>query len=196
MTRLILAVLLWSGAPAVAADPVSVVVRTEADGSATMTHETVVDASAAAIWAAIASAEGWKSWAVPVAWTPAEDPDLLETSYSLDARPGGPGNIKQRFVARIPGRLLAFRTVQAPQGFPDFDTYAKVVSVIELTPVAEAKTRVRLTGTGYAGTDAGKRLLGFFRRGNSASLEMLRTRFADGPIDWTAKLREGADKGK
>ena len=98
---------------------------------------------------------------------------MMETSYDPAAPAGGPWTIRQRFVARIPGRLLAFRTVKAPQGFPDFDTYSKVVSVFELEPRGDGATLVRLTGTSYPDDEAGRRLLAFFERGNRVSLDML-----------------------
>ena len=69
---------------------------------------------------------------MPVAWSPA--PDLIETSYAPAARPGDPSTIRQQILLRLPERLLVFRTVKAPAGFPDFDTYAKVVSAFELEP--------------------------------------------------------------
>lgn len=146
------------------------------DGSHLLTNEAVVDAAPAEVWAAISTAEGWKSWAVPIAWAPAGD--MIETSYAATARPGDPSTIRQQVLLRVPARLMVFRTVKAPAGFPDFDTYAKVVSAFELEPAGEGRTRVRLTGTGYADSDAGRRLLGFFERGNQVSLDALKARFA------------------
>ena len=146
------------------------------DGTHLLSHEVVVDAPPAEVWSAISTVEGWKSWAVPVAWAPASD--LIETSYTPTARPGDPSTIRQQILLRLPERLLVFRTVKAPAGFPDFDTYAKVVSAFELEPAGEGRTRVRLTGTGYADSEAGRRLLGFFERGNAVSLEALKKRFA------------------
>jgi len=146
------------------------------DGSLVLAHEIVVDAAPAAVWAAVSTAEGWKSWAVPVAWSP--DPDTIETSYTSTAVPGDSSTIRQQVLLRLPERLMVFRTVKAPAGFPDFDTFAKVVTAFELEPVGEGRTRVRLTGTGYADSEAGRRLLGFFERGNAVSLEALRKRFA------------------
>jgi uncharacterized protein YndB with AHSA1/START domain len=146
------------------------------DGTHLLSNEVIVDAPPSEVWAAISTVEGWKSWAVPVAWSAA--PDLIETSYSPAAQPGDPSTIRQQILLRLPERLLVFRTVKAPAGFPDFDTYAKVVSAFELEPAGEGRTRVRLTGTGYADSEAGRRLLGFFERGNAASLEALKKRFA------------------
>lgn len=174
------------------ADAITVSKSRTFDGNHSLTHETVVGAPLAEVWSAISSAEGWKSWAVPVAWT--AGPDLIETSYDPAARPGDKSTIRQRLIAQIPGRMLLFSTVKAPDGFPNFATFAKVTSVFELEPIDARRTRVRLTGSGYADTEAGRQLLGFFEQGNKLSLEQLRTRFATGPIDW-AKMRTVAGKG-
>ena len=157
----------------------------EADGSRTLVAEVEIQASAGDVWQAISTPEGWQGWAVPLARTVEGEPDTIETSYDPAAPPGGPGTIRQLFVARIPGRLLAFRTVKAPAGFPDFETYARVVSVFELEPRGDRTTFVRLSASPYPDTEAGRRLIGFFERGNRATLDMLRRRFAEGPIDWS-----------
>lgn len=157
------------------------------DGTHILSHEVVVAAPPGDVWAAISTVEGWKSWAVPVAWASA--PDLIETSYAPTARPGDPSTIRQQILLRLPERLMVFRTVKAPAGFPDFDTYAKVVSAFELEPAGEGRTRVRLTGSGYADDEAGRRLLGFFERGNAESLEALKARFARAaPVPLRAEL--------
>jgi uncharacterized protein YndB with AHSA1/START domain len=152
------------------------------DGSHTLVHEIVVAAPPAQVWDAVSTAQGWTGWAVPVAWW---EGDLLETSYTAGAARGDPSTIQQRIAVVVPGRLIAFRTVKAPQGFPNFETFRQVTHVIELDPAGDGRTRVRLTSAGYADTDAGRQLLGFFREGNRITLERLRDRFADGPVDWT-----------
>ena len=181
MLRVLLALVLLAAPPAAAQEAS---IRTEADGSRTLVAEVEVPAPPAEVWAAIATAEGWKSWAVPVAWAP--DADTIETSYSPAAAPGDPTTIRQRILAREPGRMLRFVTVKAPEAFPDFETYAKVIATFELEAL-EGGTRVRLTQAGYPPTEAGTRLLGFFARGNQASLAALRDRFVRGPVDWAAR---------
>lgn len=153
------------------------------DGSHNLVHDVTIDAPAPDIWNAVATAEGWRSWAVPVAW--GDDPDIIETSYAPGARRGDPSTIRQLILARIPGRMIAFRTVKAPQGFPDFDSFSRTTGVIELEPLGAARTRVRITGAGYPDTETGRKLLGFFREGNRISLERLRQRFVEGPVDWS-----------
>ena len=187
MTRIpgLLVLALVCAAPAAASPEAETRTIVEMDGSSTLVAEVEVPAPVAEVWHAISTPEGWQSWAVPLARAVEGEPDMIETSYDTAAPVGGPGTIRQLFVARIPGRMLAFRTVKAPQGFPDFDTYRKVVSVFELEPRGDRATFVRLTAHPYPDDEAGRRLLGFFERGNRASLDMLRRRFAEGPIDWS-----------
>jgi len=172
-------------APALASPEARSRTVAEVDGSRTLSVEVEVGAPIADVWTAISTPEGWQSWAVPLARRVEGEPDMLETSYDTAAPPGGPGTIRQLFVARIPGRLLAFRTVKAPQGFPDFETYSRVVSIFELEPRGPGSTFVRLTANPYPDDEAGRRLLGFFERGNRSTLDMLRRRFAKGPADWS-----------
>jgi hypothetical protein len=183
------ALLAWATPAADAAPtPVSVAKHRAPDGSHGMTHEVVVEAPLHEVWYAIATPQGWTSWAVPVAWRPEGTTDVIETSYTPAARAGDSTTIRQRFFDRVHGRRLAFQTVKAPEGFPDFATFAKVVNVFELEMVAPERTRVRLTATGYADTESGRRLLRMFEAGNRVSLESLRDRFAHGPVDWPSKL--------
>lgn len=152
------------------------------DGTHTLVHEVVLAAPASQVWREISTAQGWTSWAVPVAWL---DGDLLETSYTPAAVRGDRTTIQQRISARIPGRLLVFNTVKAPAGFPNFDAFRQVTHMIELEPLGESRTRLRLSGAGYPDNEAGRHLLDFFRDGNRTSLERIRRRFVSGPIDWT-----------
>jgi uncharacterized protein YndB with AHSA1/START domain len=160
-----------------AAVPITPHVATETDGSSTLAMETIIDAPIADIWQAVSTPEGWTRWAAPVARSVPGADDLIETSYSVDARPGDATTIRQQLVARIPGRMLAFRTVKAPDGFPHFESYRKVTTIIELSPGAKGGTRVVLTATGYPDSEAGRQLLSFFRSGNRETLEKLRAAF-------------------
>ncbi len=191
MRSLLISLLLAVSAPALAADPITVSKRQAADGSHVLVHQVLVNAPVAAVWQVISTAQGWKTWAAPAAWTSPNAPDIIETSYLPGARPGDAATIKQQIVARVPEVLMVFRTVKAPAGFPDFETYARVTSVLQLEPAGQDLTKVRLTGAGYADTDAGRRLLGFFEKGNATTLEGLRTRFTHGPIDWAKRGASG-----
>ena len=186
MLRLALAALLFLVPATAVGQDVAITDSREADGTLTLSHEIIIPAARDAVWAAIATPAGWRTWATPVSWVPEDQPDAIEGSYNPQARPGGTDLIRQHFIARLPGRLLVFRTVRAPQGFPHFDVYSRVTIFFELESVDAGHTRVRLTGTGYADTEAGRLLFGFFQGGNRISLERLRQRSVSGPLDWAA----------
>jgi uncharacterized protein YndB with AHSA1/START domain len=170
-------------------------VTTQGDGSRTLTVEALVPAGPDAVWQSVSTAEGWKSWAVPVAWLSG---DVLETSYIPSARPGDAGNIQQRFLERVPGHTLVFRTIRTPEGFPHAQAFMGVTHFLLLLPEAGG-TRVRLTDKGYPAGPAGDELLGFFKTGNQETLDHLAARFGLAPLEflaghcWRATRDEGVD---
>ena len=171
--------------------PISISESRTPDGTFMLVHETVVDAPIAEVWSAISTAEGWRSWAVPVAWE--QEAGVLETSYNPTASPGDPSTIRHQVVASVPGRMIALRTIKAPEGFPHFDTFARTTALFELEPEGEGRTRVRTVSAGYPDDEAGRQLIGFFREGNRTTLEQLRRRFSEGPRDWSQAA--GAESG-
>jgi len=193
MIRHALIALLLVAAPAAASTPVYPHRTIEADGTYTLLHEARVEATVAEVWTAISTVDGWRTWAVPVAWTDPVDPDVIETAYDPAAQPGQPQTIRQRILVRVPSRLLAFRTIKAPAGFTDFDQFSRTAAVFELIAEGPRLTRVRLTGVGYPNTEAGRRLLDFFEHSNALTLERLTRRFEQGALDWPAELRRQAE---
>jgi uncharacterized protein YndB with AHSA1/START domain len=182
MARLLAAAaLLFAALPVHAQDKV----ETEADGSRTLVNEVLVPAPPETLWQAVTTAEGWKRWAVPAAWFSPSDPDLLETAYNPAAKPGDADTIQQRFVARLPRRILVFRTVKTPAGFPHPDAFKRVTHFIELLPEGGG-TRVRLTGAGYPAGAEGDALLGFFKTGNRSTLDTMAQVLALAPLDFLA----------
>ncbi|MGZ8998834.1 MAG: SRPBCC family protein [Allosphingosinicella sp.] len=155
------------------------------DGTLMLVHEAMVEAPVADVWNAISTPQGWRSWAVPVAWQ--QGPDMLETSYDPAAAAGDGSTIQHRILASIPGRMMVFRTVKAPDGFPHFDSFSRTTAAIELEAEGPARTRVRTVSAGFPDDEAGRQLVGFFREGNRISLDRLRRRFSEGPIDWTTE---------
>lgn len=195
MTRtLIFAAMLIFAMPAAAqevlADPagetvrpqpsVETMTRTEADGTVTMAHSAIIAAPISEVWAAVSTPEGWKGWAAPLArWAEGES-EVIETSYNPAELAGGPGAIWQLFVARIPGRLLVFRTIKVPDDFPNGEAYKRVTSFFELAPDG-AGTRLTLTQTGYPDSEGGRALVTFFAKGNAVTLESLQRHFVKEP---------------
>ena len=157
-------------------------------------HRTTIAAPVADVWQAISTADGWRTWAVPVAFLDELRPGaVIETSYQPNARRGDPANIHNTVVAYLPQKMLAFAATNAPPNFPDRELLGDIASVIELEPAGPSATKVTATMMGY-GTDAKyDRLFAFFTNGNALTLSQLRERFASGPIDWAARAAARAE---
>lgn len=169
--------------PGLAATPAAAQIVTAADGTRSLTTEVWVPATPAQVWDAVTTAEGWKRWAVPLAWQ--IEPDLIETSYEPGATPGGANTIQHRLLERVPNSRLVFRTVKTPANFPLADALASMKSTMELIP-ENGGTRVRLTGSFYPAGPAGDQLLAFFEDGNQQTLDSLAARFGLAPLDFLA----------
>jgi len=153
-------------------------------------HEVAVAAPREAVWKLISTSEGWKAWAVPTAWIDMRIGGIAETSYDPAAKPGDKFNIQTRILAIIPGRLIAFKAVKAPEGFPYADLLEKVSSVFELEEIDATHTRIRLTGSGYGDASKDTKMMAFFEEGNRWSLDHLVQAAEQGPVDWNAVLKD------
>jgi hypothetical protein len=167
---------------------------TETNGGRVLKLSIVIDAPVSKIWSLLISAEGWKSWAVPVAWVDFGIGGMVETSYTATAVRGQPGNIKNAIVAYVPEQLLVLRNVQAPANFEHAEDFGKTVTVINLRSISENRAQVELDGVGFLTTSAFDTLLKMFRYGDSWTLEHLKRAAELGPIDWAEEARSDPPK--
>ena len=184
MIRILLGMLLILLPASAWAQQVEMIETREADGTHTLAHETIVEADAREVWAAVSTPEGWRAWAAPLAWWAPGERGMLETSFVRGAQPGDASTIRHQIIAQLPGRLIVYRTVKGPASFPNFEQFRQTTSFIELHSEGEGRTRVRATVTGYPDSEGGRQLLGFFREGNRISLERLGQSFVTGPRNW------------
>ena len=156
------------------------------DGTRVLRQEVVVDAPVEEVWHVFATSEGWESWAVPFANVDLRIGGMIETSYDPAAEAGNPANIKNRILSYLPYRMLSIQAVQAPPDFAHADLLPSLHSVIEFQRDGVARTRVAITGVGYADGEGYDELIGFFKYGNAWTFERLARRFEEGPLDWAA----------
>lgn len=150
---------------------------TAADGTRSIQLSGWLAAPPAEVYRAIATVEGWKRWAVPVAFGEVAVNGVLETSYNKDAKPGDAGNIKQLFTVLEPDRRVAFRTIQTPDGFPHGELYKQTTALMELSTEAGG-TRLRFTHSGFGAGKDFDELYGFFIDGDKQTLEELQKLFS------------------
>lgn len=146
----------------------------EADGSGVIRVSTTVRASAATLWTALSTAEGWKRWAVKQAWVDFRLGGMIETNYDAAATQGARANIKNRIEAFSPGQLLSIRNVQAPPDFQHAEEFSQVVTTILLVPRGPNETEVVLTAVGFQPGAAYDALYDRFILGDSWTLQNLK----------------------
>ncbi len=116
-----LALALWvlpTAATAQATRAFDQVKGTAADGARYYENSLVIEAPVEKLWAAFTDINVYRQWAVPVSAIDFRIGGAIEASYDPKGRIGDPQNIRNEFIAYIPGRLLVFRNVQAPDGLP------------------------------------------------------------------------------
>ncbi|MGZ8255683.1 MAG: SRPBCC family protein [Burkholderiaceae bacterium] len=165
----------------------------ESNGTRTMELSIDVPASASDVWAALTTAEGWRGWAAPVAHVDFRLGGVIETSYNPAAPAGAPGNIRNEILAFVPQRMFAIRNIQAPPGTTfDVPTFQSLHTVILVEPVTPARTRVSFIQPGYRAGEPWDTVYKHFAWGNAWTLEQLKTRFEEGPIDWRKRAEQAA----
>jgi len=160
--------------------------RSEADGTRTLQQSIELPGVAVEqAWAAFTTSEGFRSWAAPIAAVDFRLGGSIEASYDPARAIGSPGNIRNEIVAFVPLRMLAFRNREAPPDAPfDAPTFQSLHTVVTFEPGATA-TRVTIAQPGYRSGEPWDTLYRHFERGNGWSLEQLRRRFVQGPVEWT-----------
>ena len=149
----------------------------EPGGARVLQLSTDVAAPAAGVWKALTTPDGWRRMGVGSAAVDFRVGGMIETNYRPNVPVGDRANIKNEIVAYVPERLLVIRNVQAPPGFANAEEFSKTVTVIELEPLGERRTRVRLSGVGFLPGAAYDHLYGKFRGGNAYSLDLFRKSF-------------------
>jgi hypothetical protein len=183
---LLMALAVTTAQAAESADTVNTWVEGVPGGSRVVITEVVVPANLPTTWKAIASSEGWRAWAAPfVEFEPLQPGAVIESSYAPNASRGDKANIRNRVLAYLPERMLAFQAFGAPPGFPYADLLGSVFNVIELQAIDSRHTRVRLTGIGYRDEEKFRGIERFFVEGNQMSLKQLAKHLNGEVIDWS-----------
>jgi uncharacterized protein YndB with AHSA1/START domain len=135
-----------------------------------------VPASPSQVYRALTTIEGWKSWAVVSAFGDIRFGGVMETSYKPEAKPGDSTNISQQFIALIPDKFVAFRTIKTPDGFPHAELYMKTIASMLLTPEGSG-TRLLFTHQGFGPEPGFDELYTFFANGDRETMDSLRKLF-------------------
>lgn len=163
--------------------------RTLPNGEKILEQSIVVPTSLEEAWAAFTTSEGFASWAAPVTNVDLRLGGIIESSYDPEASLGAPENIKNEIVTYVPHRMLVFKNVQAPPHTSfDAETFQRLHTVVLFEEVDPDETEITIVQPGYGQGELYDGVYRHFEAGNRWSLEKLRERFEQGPVDWTNVL--------
>ena len=145
-----------------------------ASGQRILLHRFEVAAPVERVWKAYTTAEGWRSWAAPLAEVDLRVGGSILTHYDPAATIGDPGTNRLEIVNFVPERLL---TLQADlsENWPEVlkEDAEGLYNVILFESRGEGTTAVESYGLGYRDRPEYDDLLGFFRSANERLLEGL-----------------------
>lgn len=162
-------------------------------GLAPLRLEALIAAPLSEVWRAWSTAEGAETFFAPEVTLELEPLGTLEVLWFPEAPAGQRGAEGLRVLAYVPERMLAFEWNAPPQfarARPE-----RTFVVVELEPLAAAKTRVVLLHQGFAeqaqrAPDAAgewQEVRAYFEGAWRSVLDSLEQRFASGPVDWQAR---------
>lgn len=158
--------------------------RVSESGERTLCFEVELPAPSADVWALWAESRQLSTWMAPVAAIDLRPGGMMEASYDPHGRIGDAGNILNRVVAVAPMQSLTIQVERAPPGFPHPVEVRELTTLIALQAVDADETRVRVSMTGFRDGAAFDELYAFFARGNAYTLQKLRERVINGPVNW------------
>ncbi len=168
----------------------------ESGGIGWLEHRVAVAAPPDAVWQAYTTGEGLRGWAAPFVTADFRLDGPMESGYALDARPGDPDNILDRFIAFLPGRMLAFRTETMPANAPmDGALWLTMHQVVELVVRPGGGTEICQTVVGFRDGDGYRAIRDYMTVGNRWVLRLLRKYLEEGSVDWPAEMAAMASTG-
>jgi uncharacterized protein YndB with AHSA1/START domain len=154
-----------------------------ASAQGALRHEAVISAPVAELWRVFTTGEGWKSLGVAQADVDLRVGGRIRTHYDPAGALGDAQSIEQEILSFEHERMLSFRNVKAPAGFPHADALGRTWSVVRFEPLGAARTRVTLTGMGWGDDEQSRAGRAYFEQANAYVLAELGKRYAGGGDD-------------
>ena len=140
--------------------------------------EAIVNAPVDRVWDAFTTKAGMESWMAVNGDMEPRVGGRMRTSHRKGADLDGETAIHQAILSVDPGRMLSYRTVKSPAGFPFAAAISQTWTVIYFEPVEGGRTKVTAKMLGFSGDPESQKMRAFFEWGNKATLDALVKRFA------------------
>lgn len=154
----------------------------DAIGGRAVYAEILVPAPVDRVWEAWTTPDGIRSFLARECEIELAVGGKYEIYFNPAAEEGRRGSEGARILAIDPGRMLAF-TWNAPPTFAVREQFTSVV--VRFEPLDEQQTMVSLENFGYGSGDDWDAALEYFTEAWPTVLSRLRSRFVDGPRDWS-----------
>jgi uncharacterized protein YndB with AHSA1/START domain len=148
-----------------------------AQPSSAIVTEAIVNAPVPEVWAAWTTKAGVESWMTAKTAIDVQVGATWKTSYSPESTLDDEKAIHHTILAFDPERMLSFKTIRPPQGFPWPSLISQTWVVVYLEPRGD-QTKVTVKMFGYTASDDSQKMRAFFERGNQITMDALVTRFS------------------
>lgn len=147
-------------------------------------YETVVNAPQKAVWNAWTTVEGARKFFARDARIELRIGGLYELYFNPGEAPGRRGGEGCTVLSYLPREMLSF-TWNAPPEYPAIRALGcSTWVVVQLDPLPEELTQVRLTHLGWGEGEDWEQVYAYFARAWDLVLKRLTERFQNGPIRW------------
>jgi uncharacterized protein YndB with AHSA1/START domain len=156
----------------------------EAAGERILRHEAIVYATLEEAWRAFTTAEGLRTFAVPVVEFELKTGGKFHSNYQFGSKVGDPGTIYNTVLAYVPLKIVAFKiglTDKFPAGPREAGT---LFVVVEFEQQGSRKVKITLSMMGWGNGADWDEVYKHFDWGNAYTLKKLQERFLRGPLDW------------
>jgi uncharacterized protein YndB with AHSA1/START domain len=142
-----------------------------------ITTEGTVNAPIDEVWRAWTTKDGIESWMVAKTEIDLRVGAIWKTSYSKESNLNDDASIHHEILAYDPGRMLAFRTVKPPKGFPFAAALSKTWNVVYFEPLDASHTRITARMFGYEQDGESQQMRAFFEKGNKFTMDTFLKKF-------------------
>jgi len=155
------------------------VIPLQAQETAAITHEGVVNATLEEVYTAWTTSEGLKSWLAPHAEIELRIGGLMRTNYNPDGRLGDEQTIENTILSYEPMGMLSIKVKRTPAGFPFPNANKSMWTNMYFEPAGPDQTLIRIVGLGFTSDEESQRMRVFFNEGNAITLKQLQEHFAE-----------------
>ena len=148
------------------------------DTTDAVVNEAVINAPVGEVWKAFTTRAGLESWMVGTADIDLRIGGRMRTSYQKGADLNGDNAIHNQILSLDPERMLSYRVIKPPNGFPFAQQIGSTWSTVYFEAVDATHTRVIARMLGYSSDPESQKMRAFFVTGNKATMDALVKRFS------------------